>query len=102
MCIRDSLDTYRRGLDRVGRFYITAESCRDLGCQITHTGIHPVTGAALVRKPSVDGQHHLVRFRGVVQRLGLIAEPEQLGFAVAPADIGAKLDESLVHHILKA
>ena len=96
------LDTYRCGLDRVGRFYITAESCRDLGCQITHTSIHPVTGAALVRKPSVDGQNHLVGFRGVVECLGLIAQPEQLGFAVAPADIGAKLDESLVHHILES
>ena len=49
----------------------------------------------------MDGQHHLVRFRGVVQRLGLIAQPEQLGFAVAPADVSAKLDVPLVHHILE-
>ena len=90
------------GIDRVGGLHITAESRRDLGCQLTHAGIHPVTGAALVRKPSVDGQNHLVGFRGVVQRLGPISQPEQLGFAVAPADIGAKLDESLVHHILKS
>ena len=90
------------GLGRFDRLNLAAESCRDPGCQITHTGIHPVAWAALVRKPSVDGQHHLVRFRGVVERLGLIAQPEQLGFAVAPADIGAKLDESLVHHILES
>ena len=89
------------GLGRFDRLHLAAESCRDLGCQITHMGIHPVAGAALVRKPSVDGQHHLVRFRGVVQRLGLIAEPEQLCLAVALADVGAKLDESLVHHILE-
>ena len=95
------LDTYRCGLDRGGRFYITAESCRDLGCQIAHAGIHPVAGAALVRKPSVDSQNHLVRFRGVVQRLGLIPQPEQLRLAIALADVGAKLDEPLVHHILE-
>ena len=90
------------GLDWVGRLHLTAESRRDLGCQITHTGIHPVTGAAFVRKPPMDGQHHLVRFRGVVQRLGLISQPEQLGFAVALADVGAKFNEPLVHHILKS
>ena len=96
------LDTYRCGLDRVGRFYITAESCRDLGCQITHTGIHPVAGTGFIRKPPMDGQNHLVGFRGVVQRLGLISQPEQLGFAVALADVGAKFNEPLVHHILKS
>ncbi len=90
------------GLGRFDRLHLAAESCRDLGCQITHTGIHPVAGTALVRKPSVDGQYHLVGFRGVVECLGLIAQPEQLGFAVALADVGAKLDESLVHHILKS
>ena len=90
------------GLARFNRLYLTAERCRDLGCQITHTGIHPVTGAAFVRKPPMDGQNHLVGFRGVVQRLGLISKPEQLGFAVALADVGAKLDESLVHHILES
>ena len=96
------LDTRRCGLDWVGRLHITAESCRDLGCQIAHAGIHPVAGAALVRKPSVNGQHHLVRLRSVVQRLGLIPQPEQLGFAVALADVGAKLNEPLVHHVLKS
>ena len=96
------LDIYRCGLDWVGRLYITAESRSDLGCQIAHTGIHPVAGTGFIRKPPMDGQNHLVRFRGVVERLGLIAQPEQLGFAVAPADIGAKLDESLVHHILES
>ena len=90
------------GLGRFDRLHLTAERCRDLGCQITHTGIHPVTGAAFVRKPPMDGQNHLVGFRGVVERLGLIAEPEQLCLAVALADVGAKLDESLVHHILKS
>ncbi len=90
------------GLGGFDRLHLAAESRRDLGCQTTHTGIHPVAGAGFVRKPSVNSQNHLVRFRGVVQRLGLIAEPEQLGFAVAPADIGAKLDESLVHHILES
>ena len=90
------------GLGLFDRLHLAAESCRDLGCQIAHTGIHPVAGAGFVRKPSVDGQHHLVRLRGVAERLGLIAQPEQLGFAVAPADIGAKLNEPLVHHILKS
>lgn len=65
------------GLGGFGRLYITAESCRDLGCKIAHAGIHPVAGTALVRKPSVDGQHHLVGFRGVVECLGLIAQPER-------------------------
>ena len=90
------------GLGRVNRLHLTAESCRDLGCQIAHAGIHPVAGAALVCKPPMDSQNHLVRFRRVVQRLGLIAEPEQLRLSVALADVGAKLDEPLVHHILKS
>ena len=90
------------GLGRFDRLHLAAESRRDLGCQLTHTGIHPVAGAAFVRKPPMDGQNHLVGFRGVVECLGLIAQPEQLGFAVAPADIGAKLDESLVHHIFES
>ena len=90
------------GLARLNRLYLTAESRRDLGCQIAHTGIHPVTGAGFVRKPSVNSQNHLVGFRGVVQRFRLISKPEQLGFAVALADVGAKLDESLVHHILES
>ena len=90
------------GLGRFDRLHLAAESCRDPGCQIAHTGIHPVAGAGFVRKPAMDGQNHLVRLRSVVQRLGLIAQPEQLGFAVSPADIGAKLDESLVHHILES
>ena len=89
-------------LARFNRLHLTAERCRDLGCQIAHAGIHPVAGTGFIRKPPMDSQNHLVRFRGVVQRLGLIAQPEQLGFAVAPADIGAKLDESLVHHILES
>ena len=89
------------GLDRFDRLHLTAESCRDLGCQIAHAGIHPVAGAALVRKPSVDGQNHLVGFRRVVQRLGLIAQPEQLGFAVALADIGAKLNTAACIHTVE-
>ena len=89
------------GLGRVNRLHLTAESCRDLGCQIAHAGIHPVAGTGFIRKPTMDSQHHLVRFWGIVQRLGLIAEPEQLGFAVALADVGAKLNEPLVHHILE-
>ena len=89
------------GLDRVGRLYITAESRSDLGCQIAHAGIHPVTGAALVGKPSVDSQNHLILLWDVIECLILITQPEQLRLAVAPADIGAKLDEALVHHILE-
>ena len=90
------------GLGRFDRLHLAAESCRDLGCQIIHTGIHPVARTGFIRKPPMDSQNHLIRLRSVVQRLGLIAQPEQLGFAVSPADIGAKLDESLVHHILKS
>ena len=90
------------GLGGFGRLYITAESCRDLGCQIAHAGIHPVAGTGFTRKPPMDSQNHLVGFRGVVQRLGLISKPEQLGFAVALADVGAKFNEPLVHHILES
>ena len=89
------------GLGGFGRLYITAESCRDLGCQIAHTGIHPVAGAAFVRKPSVDGQYHLIRLRIVVQRFRLIPKPEQLGFAVALADVYAEFDERLVDNVLE-
>ncbi len=90
------------GLGWFDRLHLTAESRRDLGCQIAHAAIHPVTGAALVGKPSVDSQNHLIGFRGIVQRLGLIAQPEQLRLAVALADVGAKLNEPLVHHILES
>ena len=89
------------GLGGFGRLYITAESCRDLLGKVAHAGIHPVAGAGLVGEPPVDGQHHLVRFRSVVQRLGFIAQPEQLRLAIALADVGAKLDEPLVHYILE-
>ena len=50
------------GLGGFDRLHLAAESRRDLGCQIAHAGIHPVAGAAFVRKPSVDGQHHLIGF----------------------------------------
>ena len=83
-------------------FCLSTQLRRDLLGKVTHAGVHPVTGAAFVRKPPMDGQNHLVGFRGVVQRLGLISKPEQLRLAVALADVGAKLDESLVHHILES
>ena len=54
-----------------------------------------------MRKPSVDGQYHLIRLRIVVQRFRLIPKPEQLGFAVALADVGAKFHESVIHHVLE-
>ena len=54
----------------INRILFAAERSRNLGCQVTHAGIHPVARAALVRKPSVDGQHHLIGLRGVIQRFG--------------------------------
>lgn len=82
-------------------FYLAAQLRRDFLGEVTHTSIHPVAGTAFVRKPSVNSQNHLVRFRSVVQRLGFIAQPEQLRLAIALADVGAKLDEPLVHYILE-
>lgn len=83
------------------KFYFATQLCRDLFGKITHTSIHPVAGAAFVRKPPVDGQYHLIRLRIVIERFRLIPKPEQLGFAVALTDVGAKLDEPLVDHILE-
>ena len=74
---------------------------RDLACEVAHTGVHPVAGAALVGEPSVDGQDHLVRLGGVVEGLVLVAQPEQLLLAVALADVHAERDELLVHDILE-
>ena len=73
----------------------------DLACEVAHTGVHPVAGAALVGEPSVDGQDHLVRLGGVVEGLVLVAQPEQLLLAVALADVHAERDELLVHDILE-
>ena len=78
--------------DWFNRSVFTAQRNRYHAGQIAHSGIKP----AFVGKPSVDVQYHLVRFWGVVQRFRLIPKPEQLRFAVAPADIGAKLKEPLV------
>ena len=82
-------------------FYLAAQLRRDFLGEVTHTSIHPVAGTALVGKPPMDGQHHLIALRTVIKRLVLISQPEQLRLAIALADVGAKLDEPLVHHILE-
>ena len=69
--------------------------------EVTHTSIHPVAGAAFVRKPPVHGQYHLIRLWIVVQRFRLVPKPEQLGFAVAFADVHTELDERPVDDVLE-
>ena len=49
---------------------------RDLFRQITKPTVEPVTRTGLVRKPSVDGEHHLVRLRSVAERFLLVSKPE--------------------------
>ena len=82
-------------------FYLAAQLCRDLFGKITHSGIHPVARAAFVRKPPVHGQYHLIRLWIVVQRFRLVPKPEQLGFAVAFADVHTELDERPVDDVLE-
>ena len=79
-----------------------AELRCDLGSKVSHPGIHPVAGAAFVGKPAMDGQHHLIRLRTVVQRLVLIAKPDQLLLSVPLADIHAEGDQLLIHHIAES
>lgn len=79
----------------------TTESCCDLRGKVAHPGIHPVTGAAFVGKPPMDGQNHLIALRTVVQRFRFVSKPEQLGFAVALTDINAELDERPVDDVLE-
>ena len=69
--------------------------------KVAHAAPHPVAGAALVGKPAVDGQDHFVGLGGVIQGLVLVAQPKQLGFAIALADVHAELDEGLIDHILE-
>ena len=59
---------------------------RDLFCEVTHAVHHPRTGTGGGREPAVDGQDHLVGFRGVIQRFRFVAKPQELGFAVAALD----------------
>lgn len=44
-------------------------------------------------------QDHLPGFRLVVQRLVLIAKPNEFVLTVTLADINAELDECLIHNI---
>lgn len=79
----------------------SAQRRSDLHGEIAHAGVHPVAGAALVGKPAMDGQDHFVGLGGVIQGLVLVAQPKQLGFAIALADVHAELDEGLIDHILE-
>ena len=74
---------------------------RDLRGEVAHPGVHPAARTRLVGKPAMDGQHHLAGCRGIVQRLVLVAEPDELGLSVAFADIHAKGDEFLIDHCLE-
>lgn len=64
--------------------------------QIAETAVEPVARTGFVGKPAVDSQHHLIRFRRVVQRLGLVRKPEQLFLAIALADVGAEFNKGLI------
>ena len=77
----------------------TTESRRDLLGEIAHPGIHPVAGTAFICEPPMYGQNHLAGLRLVVQSFVLIAEPQELRFAVAPADIHTQLDECLINDV---
>ena len=93
------------GCGRGGRLRIlpsrAAKLRRDLCGEVAHPGIHPAARTRLIGKPAMDGQHHLVGGGSVVQRLVLVAEPDEFGLAVALADVHAKGDELLIDHILK-
>ena len=79
-----------------------AEGRCDLRGKVAHPGIHPVAGTGFVGKPAMDGQHHLVGCRAVVQRLIFVSEPQELLLSVPLADVNAKGDELLVDHILES
>ena len=47
----------------------------------------------------MHGQDHLAGLRFVIQRLVLIAKPQELRLAVALTDIHAQLDERLINDV---
>ena len=73
--------------------------CRDLGGEVTHAVHHPRAGAGGGREPAVDGQEHLVGFRGVIQRFRFVAKPQKFALAVALADIDAEFDQLFVNDV---
>ena len=96
----DTVISAGRFLGRGIRLSRAASKCRcNLVGQIAHASIHPVSRTALVGKPAVDRQDHLVRSGGVSQRLVFVAQPQELPFSVALADVHAQLDERLVNNV---
>lgn len=76
--------------------FSTAKSVSNLRSQITQSCIKPVSRTALVCKPSVNRDEHLILLRLIVQRLLLIPKPKQLLLAISLADIHAKVNQSVI------
>lgn len=60
-------------------------------------GVEPVTGAALICKPPVRGQHHFVAFWRVCESFLFATQPQNLVFPVSLADVRAELDQLFVN-----
>lgn len=107
LCKSASLHSVQRGCIRSRRVRFTGVSSTarkllcDLSSKVSHASVHPIAGAGLVGKPTMDGQHHFTRLRRVVESLGLVPKPQQFVLAVAFADVYAKLNELVVNNILK-
>ena len=61
------------------------------------SGIQPVSRAAFIRKPAVNGQHHFICRRSIVECLIFITQPQELLLAVTFADIDAELNERVIY-----
>ena len=95
--LADAIQHFRfRSCGGSGRGGSATQGLSHPGCQIAQAAVEPVARTGLIGKPAVDGQHHLVLFGGVVQRLGLIRKPEQLLLAAALTDICTQLDQGLI------
>ena len=64
-----------------------AQPLSDLGGNLAVEVVEVITRASLVRKPAVNGHHHLTRLGGVGEGLRLVPEPEQLLGSVPAANI---------------
>ena len=69
--------------------------------KINHPHIQPVSRAIFIGEPPMNGQHYLVRLRLIGERFVSAAKPQQLGLAIALADIRTQPDERLIDLIVE-
>ena len=74
-------------------YLLTEDNKNAVAIDPAQPGIEPVARTGLIGKPSMDSDHHFIRFGGVIQRLLLIRKPQQFFLPVTPADIRTQFNE---------